>query len=68
MVYFVVAATSWLMSFPMTLRAQVLLVAPKIVHALLTAAMDYSVWRLAEDAYGSMSTASNAAVSTSFCH
>lgn len=47
----------------MTLRAQMLLFMPKVLHACFTAAMDHSTWRLAEITFGELSVESNVAVS-----
>ena len=61
-VYMLVSTLSSIIGLPPTLRAQLLILLPKILFALSAAIMDYSTWRLAGRVYGKGSVEARAAV------
>jgi phosphatidylinositol glycan class B len=61
-VYKITDAISTLEGATRTVRAQDLLVAPKIVQGMFAAAMDFYTWKLGRKVYGADSDAAMAAV------
>lgn len=61
--YYLVSGFNWVIGFPVTMRAYLLVVAPRILHGFVAAALDYFTWRLTEQHFGNGSGTSYVAVS-----